>query len=74
MSEQCRLFIQLVSMISLKQIKECDIQMVSKNLSISTCPIEEVIEAPPPPRELRIDIRMVFRFFCMLDSVFFRKP
>ena len=57
-------------MISLKQIKECDIQMVSKNLSISTCPIEEVFEAPPPPREFRIDIRMVLKISISFHSEF----
>ena len=49
----------------LKQITECDSQMVSKNLSQSTCPIAEEIQAPPTLRDLRIDIRMVLKILVI---------
>ena len=38
-----------------KRFLECEIGLVSKNLSISTCPVE-IIEPLPAPPELRIDI------------------
>ena len=38
-----------------KRFLECEIELVSKNLSISTCPVE-IIEPLPAPPELRIDI------------------
>jgi len=45
----------------LKQITECDSQMVSKNLSLSTCLIQEEIKAPPTLKDLRIDIKNVLQ-------------
>ena len=44
---------------SLKLIKECNSQMISTNLSISTCSVEKEIKAPSTPNDLRIDIRTV---------------
>ena len=53
----------------LKQITECDRQIVSKNLSLSTCPVKEEIKAPPTLRDLRIDIRKVLHFFYFQFSI-----
>ena len=53
----------------LKQITECDRQIVSKNLSLSTCPIKEEIKAPPTLKDLRIDIRKVLHFFYFQFSI-----
>ena len=45
----------------LKQITECDSQMVSKNLSLSICSTQEEIKAPPTLKDLRIDIKNVLQ-------------
>ena len=45
----------------LKQITECDSQMISKNLSLSTCSVQEEIKAPPTLKDLRIDIKKVLQ-------------
>ena len=41
-----------------KRFSECDIELISKNLSESTCPVV-IIETLPDPQDIRIDIRIV---------------
>ena len=45
-----------------KRFSECDIELISKNLSESTCPVV-IIETLPDPQDIRIDIRIV-SFSC----------
>ena len=42
----------------LKRFQECDINLITYNLSESTCPVV-IIETLPDPPDIRIDIRIV---------------
>ena len=45
--------------------------MISTNLNISTCSVENEIKAPSTPNDLRIDIRTVSEFHFLLDFPLF---
>ena len=45
--------------------------MISTNLNVSTCSVENEIKAPSTPNDLRIDIRTVSEFHFLLNFPLF---